>query len=59
MICHCVATDYFDFILFADDCTVSIRFPKSTISEIHDELNYNISNVYRWLCANKVQINCS
>ena len=54
-----LCTDYFDFIMFSDDCTLSIGFPKSAISEIHDELNYNFSKVYSWLCVNKVRINCN
>ena len=48
-----LSTNFFDFILYADDtCLInSLRHNKSSI------INEELQNVYQWLSANKLSIN--
>ena len=49
------ATDYFDFILYADDAShcSKIQAPVTSPIDINDEL----SGVYNWLAVNKLSLN--
>ena len=49
------ATDYFDFILYADDTSLynKIQAPVTSPIDINDEL----SGVYNWLAVNKLSLN--
>ena len=48
------ATDYFDFILYADDTSLysKIQTPVTTPIDINNEL----SSVYNWLAVNKLSL---
>ena len=54
-----LCSDYFNYTMFADDCTLPVKFPRNAVTDIHIVLNNNISKIYHWLCANRIQINCN
>ena len=50
-------TDYFECVMFADDCALSCSFTRAEIPVIHHSINYNLEKVYKWLCANRIMLN--
>lgn len=52
-------TNFFNYIMFADDCTISCVIPRSELATAHLAINVNLECIQRWLCANKIRINCS
>ena len=50
-------TTFFKFNLFADDSTLSIRFPRECLSTVNIDINSNLCNVYEWLSSNKIMLN--
>jgi len=52
-------TDLFNFLLFADDSTVSCRLPKSSLNDCVSLINNNLLCVSEWLNCNKIMINVS
>ena len=50
-------TDFFKFLLFADDSTISCKFLKQESGNVVDNVNTQLIHVYRWLHANKIMIN--
>lgn len=51
------ATNYFNYTMFADDCTLACYVPKQELSLIHNGINENLLSVYQWLASNRIQIN--
>jgi len=47
----------FKYILFADDSTLSTCFKEDELENATHAINIELSNVYRWLNANKININ--
>lgn len=43
--------------MFADDCTVSCAIPRTNVNYAHTNINENLDKIYKWLCANRIQIN--
>ena len=50
-------TNFFKFTLFADDSTISLKFPRTSLHTIHNEINLNLSFITDWLQKNKILIN--
>ena len=50
-------TDKFDYFLFADDTSLSLRFPRENINTVHVQINEYLHFVSKWLIANKLMIN--
>ena len=50
-------TPFFNFILYADDSTLSCKFPRSELNVFHTHINVHLEFVNRWLAANKIAIN--
>ena len=50
-------TDHFEFLMFADDCTITCEIPKNEISIANTRINHSLLSLGNWLCANKIQIN--
>ena len=48
-------SDLFDFHLFADDS--NLFFSHSDLTILEELVNTQLSNVYKWLCANKLSLN--
>lgn len=53
-----LSTGYFDFTMFADDCILVCSAPKNDLDSLFVGINESLSQVYDWLCANKIKINC-
>ena len=54
------ASDFFNFVLFADDSTLSSSLPPSIDPCTHsDRINCELIKIYNWLTANKISINFS
>ena len=49
------ATDYFDFILYADDTSLYSKIQTPVTSPI--DVNNELSSVYNWLAVNKLSLN--
>ena len=49
------ATEYFDFILYADDASLYSKIPAPVTSPI--DINDELSGVYNWLAVNKLCLN--
>ena len=50
-------TDFFKFILFADDSLLTCEFSKADIGGFHHLANVNLTFVSNWLSANRIAIN--
>ena len=50
-------TNFFQFILFADDSTLSCDISDANFGNIHNEINNNLGALNRWLICNKIAIN--
>ena len=50
-------TNFFKFTLFADDSTISCKFPKQSLNEIHNDINTNLLLIQEWLRVNKIMLN--
>ena len=50
-------TEYFNFLLFADDICLSLQFPWKDVGSIHNNINDNLYSVSNWLNANKLVLN--
>ena len=50
------SSKFFNFILFADDSTLSASLPSLDVEAI-SVINSELGNVYRWLCYNKIAVN--
>ena len=50
-------TEYFNFLLFADDTCLSLQFPRKDVGSIHNNINDNLYSVSNWLNANKLVLN--
>ena len=48
-------TEYFDFILYADDTTLSNTIQIPAMSQIN--INNELAKVYDWLAVNKLSLN--
>ena len=61
MICRTVPIlNFFDFLMFADDCTITSSLPKYDLAECSGEINSNLQLyelLENWLKANKININ--
>lgn len=51
------ASQFFKYILFADDSTISCHIPKSSLNNVHLNINTHLVSIDRWLSANKMAIN--
>ena len=51
------STDYFNYIMFADDCTVSCSIERSSLHTAHIAINRHLGKICNWLEANKIMIN--
>lgn len=51
------ASPFFNFILFADDSTLSCKFSPVELPDIHNLINLNLKNINNWLTANKIAVN--
>ena len=51
------ASNYFNCTLFADDSTLSVKFPKQSLPEINLTINRHLISVNNWLYANKLMLN--
>ena len=51
------SNDFFKFILFADDSTLSTILPSNSPKLITKTLNFELSKVNKWLVSNKICIN--
>ena len=49
----------FDYVLFADDTSISLKFPKCSLDTIHLHINQQLCSVSDWLNANKISLNIS
>ena len=52
-------SNYFKFIMFADDCTVTSRVARNELPVAHTAINDNLCRISEWLVSNKIQINVS
>ena len=52
-----LCSGYFEFILFADDSTLSCTIPRNQINHIHSVINSELENVNNWLKRNKILLN--
>ena len=52
-------TNFFKFILYADDSTLSCKFTPDALPNIHNEINNKLEIVSNWLTANKLSVNIS
>ena len=50
-------TNFFDFLMFDDDCTITRSLPKYDLAECSGEINSNLKLLENWLKANKIKIN--
>ena len=55
------ASNFFDYIMFADDCTLSRSFPRnpSTFENTSLQINRELNVVNKWLIANRISLNYS
>ena len=51
------STDFFNFTLFAVDCTLTHVFNKSYLDLAHFDINNQLSHIYNWLVSNKIVVN--
>ena len=52
-------TNFFKFLMFADDCTITCNFPKNELSFAPDRINNYLMHLNHWLIANKIKMNSS
>lgn len=52
-------TDYFEYGMFADDCTVSCSIAKNDFETSHLPINLNLECIRTWLNSNRIMINTS
>ena len=45
-----------DYLLFADDTSISLKIPKDCINSIHHRINHYLCSVSEWLGANKIML---
>ena len=48
---------FFDYTLFADDTSISCKFPRDSLNNVHLDINTHLSSVTNWLAANRLQLN--
>lgn len=51
------SSNFFKFILFADDSTLTASFPRSDVSNVSHDINLHLTHVNHWLYCNKIAIN--
>ena len=51
------SSDFFKYILYADDSTLSTCINENEIDSFTNSINKELNNVHLWLCANKIVIN--
>ena len=51
-------SDFFDFLMFADDCTLTCPIKRNNLNLAHHQINFNLESVSRWTNANRIKINC-
>ena len=50
-------SNFFKFTLFADDSTLTCRFENDATTSIPTILSNELSNVFKWISANKLKVN--
>ena len=51
------SSNYFKYVLFADDSTLSCCIPDNNVSNTVNIINNELNKVNSWLCANKISVN--
>mgnify|MGYP001950330936 CR=1 FL=1 len=50
-------SNFFKYILYADDSTLSTCIRENELDESVEEINNELKNVHHWLCSNKISLN--
>lgn len=49
------ASDFFKYILFADDTTLLAK--SKSLSDLETKINHHLKDIYTWFCCNKLSLN--
>ena len=52
-----LSSNFFEFLMFADDCTLTCPIERNNLDTTHHLINQNLESIYRWTASNKIKIN--
>lgn len=52
-----LCSNYFKFIMFADDCTLTCPIKRNNLDAAHQMINQNLESIFRWTISNRIKIN--